>query len=111
MFDERSNFLNNNERLYKICREILSFNQISRIPLEELNSFKNDVFDDNEFSQLKSNDIEYFDSVIEGEESIVIIKRYIFFKNVYVFVNFIKDVIVNKDNEKNSKSLINLFSK
>ena len=72
-------------------------------------SFENNVFDNNEFLQLKSNDVEYFDSVIEEERSIIIIKRYIFYKNVYVFVNRLKDVATNKDNEKIRKTLSTCF--
>lgn len=44
------------------------------------NSFKNDAVDDNGFSQLKFDDIEYFDLITKGEKSIVIIKSYIFYK-------------------------------
>ena len=32
-------------------------------------------------------------------------RRYIFYKNVYTFVNRLKDVIVNKDNEKVRRAL------
>ena len=76
---------------------------------KELDSFKNNVFDDNGFSQLKSNDVEYFDSVIEEKKSVIIIKHHIFYKNVYTFVNYLKNVAINKGNEKIRKVLSTYF--
>ena len=72
---------------------------------KESNPLENDAFDDNEFSQLKSDDVDYFDSAIEEEGPVIIIKRHIFYKNVYAFVNRLKDIIINKDNEKIRKAL------
>ena len=52
----------------------------------------------NGFAQLRSDDVGYFDPSIEGEGAIVIVKRHIFYKNVYVFVNRLKNVVGNKNN-------------
>ena len=76
---------------------------------KELDPPKNDIFDDNESSQLKSDDIEYFDPAIKEKGSVIIIKRHIFYKDVYVFMNRLKDVTVNKDNEKIRKALLTYF--
>ena len=56
----------------------------------------NDAFGGNGSSQLKSDDVGYFDSTTEGEGPIVTVRRYIFYKNVYAFVNRLKDGVAIK---------------
>ena len=51
-----------------------------------------------ENNALKSNNINYFNSIYKREDSIVIISRYIFYKNVYTFVDYLKDFAIIKNN-------------
>ena len=58
---------------------------------------------------LKSNNIDYFDSACEREDSIVIVSRYIFYKNVYAFVDRLKDFAIIKNNKKMRDALSTCF--
>ena len=69
-------------------------------PPEISKSSEIDAVGGNENIQLKSDDVKYFDSAIEEEESVVTIKRYTFYKNIYIFINRLKNVAVSKSNNK-----------
>ena len=49
---------------------------------------------------LKFDNIDYFDSTCEEEDLVVTISRYIFYKNIYTFVDRLKDFVIIKNNEK-----------
>ena len=58
---------------------------------------------------LKSDNIDYFDSTCEEEGLVVTISRYIFYKNVYAFVDRLKDFAIIKSNEKIRDALSTCF--
>ncbi len=45
-------------------------------------------------------EIEFFDSNIDDDESIVNVSRHVFYKNIYVFVDRLKDMIVIREDDK-----------
>ncbi len=45
-------------------------------------------------------DIRFFDSNIDDDDSIVNVSRHVFYKNIYVFVDRLKDMIVIRENDK-----------
>ena len=60
-------------------------------------------------SQLKFNDIEFFDFVFKGEGFVINLNRYIFYKNVYIFVNRLKNIVIIKNNNKIREVLSTCF--
>ena len=46
------------------------------------------------------NNVKYFDFTYKEKKSIINIKRYIFYKNIYIFINRLKDFAVIKNNKK-----------
>ena len=68
------------------------------------NSFNDDNNDNDNNKKWKSNDIEYFDSKfkksINTSNSIVNFDRHIFYQNVYVFVDYLKNLISLRDKNK-----------
>ena len=69
-----------------------------------LNSSNDDNNDNNNNEKWKSNDIEYFDSKFEKSintnNSIINFDWYIFYRNVYVFVDRLKNLISLRDENK-----------
>ena len=66
--------------------------------LDSLTSFNNDEIDDNDnqFKQFKSaENINYFDFDYENAKnaSIVIVDKHVFYKNIYVFIDRLKNLI------------------
>ena len=54
--------------------------------------------------EFRSNNINYFDFETEDEDSIVLINKYIFYKNIYIFVDRLKNLIIIKDKKKIKKT-------
>lgn len=60
-------------------------------------------------SQLKSDDVGFFDPAMEGEGPIVTVGRYTFYKDVYAFVDRLKDIAAIKRNDKVREALPTCF--
>ena len=61
---------------------------------------RNNIIDNKYDSIFKINDINFFDLIFKKEKSIINSRKYIFYKNVYIFVNRLKDFIIIKNNNK-----------
>lgn len=72
-----------------------SFNKLNLSNNDDFNENKNDTL-----SQLKFDDIKFFDFIFKDEELVINSDRHIFYKNVYVFINRLKNIIIIKNNEK-----------
>ena len=58
---------------------------------------------------MKFDDIEFFDSTIKGEESLIIVERYIFYKDIYTFTNRLKNIEAIKEENKVREILLTYF--
>ena len=50
---------------------------------------------------MKSKEVEFFNSEYEDTRPVMNADKHIFYKNIYVFVNRLKDLITNKNDIKN----------
>ena len=50
---------------------------------------------------MKLEEVEFFDSEYKDTRLVVNADKHIFYKNIYVFVNRLKDLITNKNDVKN----------
>ena len=44
--------------------------------------------------------MKFFDFIFKDKELVNNFKRYIFYKNIYIFVNRLKNIVVTKNNNK-----------
>ena len=67
---------------------------------ENLNIFGNNIVGNEYNSIFKIDDIDFFNFIFEKEKSIVNSRKYIFYKDVYIFVNRLKKIVIIKNNNK-----------
>ena len=58
---------------------------------------------------MKFDNIEFFDSTIKEEELLITIERYIFYKNIYTFINYLKNIEAIKEDNKVREILLTYF--
>jgi hypothetical protein len=61
------------------------------------------------FKKWTIDEIDFFDSDIERNKSVINVSRHVFYKNMYVFVNRFKNMIIIRDDDKLSTILSQCF--
>ena len=89
-------------RLNNELRQLLQF--ISQQSSQSQQTSKNNVMRNRSSKDLISEEVEFFDSTVDGQRSVVNLKKHVFYKDIFAFVNRLKNV--NSVREENKLRLI-----
>ena len=88
-------------RLENEFRQLLQFHsQFSQQQRFQSSNLRNDIEDIRSSKNWIVEEVEFFDSTTKESKSIINLKKHVFYKNIYAFVDRLKDVAIIRENDK-----------